>query len=98
MFLKTDETKVLRDPIHGYVHVNYDVVWKCINSAWFQRLRRIRQLGGSYMVYHTADHTRFAHSLGVYEIVSDDQELDAVAAIFEDILEDVDLVSDDAQD
>ena len=35
---------------------------------------------------------------GVYEIVSDDQELDAVAAIFEDILEDVDLVSDDAQD
>ena len=69
MFLKTNETKVLRDPIHGYVHVNYDVVWKCINSAWFQRLRRIRQLGGSYMVYHTADHTRFAHSLGVYEIV-----------------------------
>ena len=69
MFLKTNETKVLRDPIHGYVHVNYDVVWKCINSKWFQRLRRIRQLGGAYMVYHTADHTRFAHSLGVYEIV-----------------------------
>lgn len=69
MFLKTSETKVLRDPVHGYVHVNYDVIWKCINSRWFQRLRRIRQLGGAYMVYHTADHTRFAHSLGVYEIV-----------------------------
>ena len=35
---------------------------------------------------------------GVYEIVSDDQELNAVAAIFEDILEDVDLVSDDSEE
>lgn len=35
---------------------------------------------------------------GIYEIVSDDQELNAVAAIFEDILEDVDLVSDDSEE
>ncbi len=69
MFVKTNEVKVLRDPIHGYIHVDYEVVWNCINSKWFQRLRRIRQLGGSFMVYHTADHTRFGHSLGVYEIV-----------------------------
>lgn len=69
MFRKTEETKVLRDPIHGYIHIDYEVVWDCVNSRWFQRLRRIRQLGGAYMVYHTADHTRFAHSLGVYEIV-----------------------------
>ena len=69
MFRKTDEEKVLRDPIHGYIHVDYQVVWDCINSRWFQRLRRIRQLGGAFMVYHTADHTRFGHSLGVYEIV-----------------------------
>ena len=68
-FLKTDETKVLRDPVHGYIHVNYKVIWDVINSAWFQRLRRIRQLGGAYMVYHCAEHTRFSHSLGVYEIV-----------------------------
>lgn len=69
MFNQLNETKVMRDPIHGYIHVNYEVIWDCINSKWFQRLRRIRQLGGAYMVYHTADHTRFAHSLGVYEIV-----------------------------
>lgn len=69
MFKRTNETKVLRDPIHGYIHVEYQVIWDCINSSWFQRLRRIRQLGGACMVYHTADHTRFAHSLGVYEIV-----------------------------
>ncbi|MBP3890608.1 MAG: HD domain-containing protein [Solobacterium sp.] len=69
MFKKTNEPKVLRDPIHGYIHVDYQIIWDCINSKWFQRLRRIRQLGGACMVYHTADHTRFGHSLGVYEIV-----------------------------
>ena len=69
MFEKTEEMKVLRDPVHGYIHVDLQVVWECINSSWFQRLRRIRQLGGANMVYHCAEHTRFAHSLGVYEIV-----------------------------
>ncbi len=69
MFAHTDETEVLRDPVHGYIHVDLQVVWDVINSSWFQRLRRIRQLGGANMVYHCAEHTRFAHSLGVYEIV-----------------------------
>ena len=69
MFARTSEEKVLRDPIHGYIHVNLQVIWDVINSAWFQRLRRIHQLGGACMVYHCAEHTRFGHSLGVYEIV-----------------------------
>ncbi|NCB33718.1 MAG: HD domain-containing protein [Erysipelotrichia bacterium] len=69
MFAKTEEVKVMRDPVHGYIHVEYQVVWDVINSRWMQRLRRIHQLGGANMVYHTADHTRFSHSLGVYEIV-----------------------------
>ncbi|MBQ9327318.1 MAG: HD domain-containing protein [Solobacterium sp.] len=69
MFERTEEVKVLRDPVHSYIHVEYEVIWKLINSAWVQRMRRIRQLGGAFMVYHTADHTRFSHSLGVYEIV-----------------------------
>ena len=68
-YIKTEEQKVLRDPIHGYIRVDYKVVWDIINSAWFQRLRRIRQLGGANMVYHCAEHTRFAHSLGVYELI-----------------------------
>lgn len=66
---KTNETKVLRDPIHSYIHVDLQVVWDCINAKEFQRLRRIHQLGGNFQVYHTAEHSRFAHSLGVYEIV-----------------------------
>ena len=55
MFAKTDELKVLRDPVHGYIRVELQVIWDCINSAWFQRLRRIRQLGGANMVYHCAE-------------------------------------------
>ena len=67
--LKTNETKVLRDPIHGYIHVDLQVIWDCINAKEMQRLRRIHQLGGDFQVYHTAEHSRFSHSLGVYEIV-----------------------------
>ena len=68
MFAKTNEVKVLRDPIHGYIHIEYQVIWDCLNSKEFQRLHRIHQLGGDFQVYHTAEHSRFAHSLGVYEI------------------------------
>lgn len=69
MFTKLSEVKVLRDPIHGYVHIDLQVIWELLNTKEFQRLRRIRQLGGAFAVYHTAMHTRFEHSLGVYEIV-----------------------------
>ena len=69
MFERTEEVKVMRDHIHGYIHVHYKVIWDCINAREFQRLRRIHQLGGDFQVYHTAEHTRFSHSLGVYEIV-----------------------------
>lgn len=69
IFRKLDEIKVMRDPIHGYIHVSYEIIWAIINHPIFQRLRRIKQMGSSYIVYHTAEHTRFAHSLGVYEIV-----------------------------
>lgn len=63
------DEKVLRDPIHGYIRVHYKLIWDCIESKEFQRLKRIRQLGGDFQVYPTSDHTRFSHSLGVYEIV-----------------------------
>lgn len=69
MLKTTNETKVMRDPIHGYIHVDLQIVWDCINAKEMQRLRRIHQLGGDFQVYHTAEHSRFSHSLGVYEIV-----------------------------
>ena len=79
------EQKVMRDTVHGYIHVNYQVIWDLINAPEFQRLRRIHQLGGTYMVYHTAEHSRFSHSLGVYEVVR--QMIEKVSGLKESLSE-----------
>ncbi|CAM3672867.1 HD domain-containing protein [Marinicrinis lubricantis] len=62
------EEKVFRDPVHRYVHVQDQVIWDLIGTKEMQRLRRIRQLGTSFYTFHGAEHSRFSHSLGVYEI------------------------------
>lgn len=62
------EVKVFRDPLYGYIKVEDELIWKLIQTKEFQRLRRIHQLGGVFVVYHTAEHSRFSHSLGVYEV------------------------------
>lgn len=66
--MKKLEEKVFRDPIYGYIHVYDQLIWDLIQTKEVQRLRRIKQLGGTYMVFHTAEHSRFSHSLGVYEM------------------------------
>ncbi|CAG9620083.1 HD domain-containing protein [Sutcliffiella rhizosphaerae] len=66
---KLSEEKVFKDPVHRYVHVRDRVVWDLIGTMEFQRLRRIRQLGTTYLTFHGAEHSRLNHSLGVYEIV-----------------------------
>lgn len=63
------EEKVFKDPVHRYVHVRDQVIWDLIGTPEFQRLRRIKQLGTTYLTFHGAEHSRFNHSLGVYEIV-----------------------------
>lgn len=63
------EEKVFKDPIHRYIHVKSQIIWDLIKTKEFQRLRRIKQLGTLYLSFHTAEHSRFGHSLGVYEIV-----------------------------
>ncbi len=68
MMRRLNETRVLRDPVHGYIHIDLQVIWKLLDAPEFQRLRRIHQLGGVMAVYHTAEHSRFSHCLGVYEI------------------------------
>lgn len=60
--------KVFRDPVHNYIHVQHQVILDLIDSKEFQRLRRIKQLGTSSFTFHGAEHSRFSHSLGVYEI------------------------------
>lgn len=56
--------KGIKDPIHGYIDL-YPFEEKIVNEPEFQRLRRIKQLGFSSVVYPSATHTRFEHSLGV---------------------------------
>jgi HD superfamily phosphohydrolase len=63
-----EELKVFRDPVYGYIHVEHQVIWDLVNTKEFQRLRKIHQLGGVSYVFHTANHTRFDHSLGTYHI------------------------------
>jgi uncharacterized protein len=55
--------KIIKDPVHGYVEVE-DFALALLDSPQLQRLRYIRQLGFSYLVYPGANHTRFEHSLG----------------------------------
>ena len=64
-----EEVKVFKDPVHRYVQVIDQVIWDLIATPEFQRLRRVKQLGTTYLTFHGAEHSRFNHSLGVYEIV-----------------------------
>lgn len=65
---RLEEEKVFKDPVHKYIYVQDQLIWDLINTPEFQRLRRIRQLGTTYLTFHGAEHSRFSHSLGVYEI------------------------------
>lgn len=63
------EKEKYRDPIHGFIEVT-PIENKIINSLPFQRLRNIKQLAMTNLVYHGAEHTRFGHSLGVMHLVT----------------------------
>lgn len=60
--------KVFRDPIHNYIHVQHRVILDLINTKEFQRLRRVKQLGTASFTFQGAEHSRFTHCMGVYEI------------------------------
>ena len=66
--MKMMEKRVIRDPIHGYIHISEQLIWDLMNTREFQRLRRIRQLGSTPVVFPSGTHTRMLHSLGVYEV------------------------------
>lgn len=62
--------KIVRDPIHGYLEFPSDLFETLIDTPLFQRLRDIRQLGLSHLVYPGAVHTRFEHSLGAAHVMN----------------------------
>lgn len=59
-----NKKKIINDPIYGFITIPNDLIFDIIEHPYFQRLRRIRQLGVSEFVYPGANHTRFHHALG----------------------------------
>ena len=56
--------KIFNDPIYGFITIPNSFIFDLIENPYFQRLRRISQMGLSYLVYPGAHHTRFHHALG----------------------------------
>lgn len=61
---KPNKLKILNDPIYGFIQIPNSLIFDIIEHPYFQRLRRITQMGFSNLVYPGANHTRFHHALG----------------------------------
>lgn len=62
--------KIINDPVFGFIRIPKGVLYDIVAHRDFFRLSRIRQLGGAYMVYPGAQHTRFQHSLGAFHLMT----------------------------
>ena len=65
----TNKLKIFNDPIYGFITIPNSLIYDLIQHPYFQRLRRISQMGMSYLVYPGAHHTRFHHALGCMHIM-----------------------------
>jgi HD superfamily phosphohydrolase len=65
----TNKLKIINDPVYGFIKIPYPIVFDLIEHPWFQRLRRIRQLGLTHFVYPGANHTRFQHAVGAMHLM-----------------------------
>jgi hypothetical protein len=63
--------KIINDPIYGFIQIPNDLVFALIEHRYYQRLRRIKQLGMTYLVYPGSNHTRFHHALGAMHLASE---------------------------
>jgi HD superfamily phosphohydrolase len=72
--LKRNKRKIFNDPVYGFVTLPYDIIFDIIEHPFFQRLRRIRQLGLTSMVYPGAYHTRFHHAIGAMHLAIEAME------------------------
>ncbi|MDP5120740.1 MAG: HD domain-containing protein [Spirosomaceae bacterium] len=59
-----NKRKIINDPVYGFINIPTELIFELISHPYFQRLRRIRQLGLAEFVYTGATHTRFQHALG----------------------------------
>lgn len=90
-----NKRKIFNDPVHGFITIPHELVFDIIEHKYFQRLRRIKQLGLTDYVYPGAIHSRFHHALGAFHLmrrvlsllkikghrITDEEELGASIAI-----------------
>lgn len=65
-----NKRKIINDPVHGFITIPSELVYDIIQHRYFQRLRRIKQLGMSHLVYPGANHTRFHHAIGAMHLMT----------------------------
>jgi uncharacterized protein len=68
--LTHNKKKIVNDPVYGFITISDELLFDLIEHPWFQRLRRIKQLGLTDYVYPGAQHTRFHHALGAMHLMS----------------------------
>ncbi len=64
-----NKKKIINDPVYGFISIQNELIFDLIQHPWFQRLRYIKQLGLSNLVYPGAQHTRFHHALGALHLM-----------------------------
>lgn len=69
MSTEINKLKIFNDPIYGFITIPNTLIYDLVQHPYFQRLRRISQMGLSYLVYPGAHHTRFHHALGCMHIM-----------------------------
>ena len=62
--------KIINDPVHGFIKIPSDLIFDLLEHPYMQRLRRIKQLGLTSLVYPGATHTRFQHALGALHLMN----------------------------
>src|ERR1035437_6110709 len=67
----SNKRKIFNDPIYGFVSLPYEIIFDLIEHPYFQRLRRIKQLGLTNLVYPGALHTRFHHAMGAMHLMGE---------------------------
>ena len=97
---KINKKKIINDPVFGFISIQSELVFDLIEHPYFQRLRRIKQLGLSCLVFPGANHTRFEHAIGTthlmrqaiavlrnkgHEITNDEAEAVTIAILLHDI-------------
>lgn len=95
-----NKKKIINDPVFGFINLQSETVFDLLEHPIFQRLRRIKQLGLSYLVFPGANHTRFEHALGAshlmrqaintlrikgHEITTEEAEAVTIAILLHDI-------------